>query len=202
MIAIMSLFDALARLADREVTLHDGETLFRSDDGIRSMFLVASGAVRLVRQLPHGPELTMQLAEEGSILAEASLFATRYHCDAVAVSEARLLVVPRPRAEAAVTGDPVVARLWGEHLAIEVQRVRAQVETVLLKTVAERLDAWLALKGALPPRGQWQRLASEIGVSSEALYRELARRRGSAGRGLTESSSPSSSSAPPSRSSF
>jgi hypothetical protein len=49
---------------------------------------------------------------------------------------------------------------------------------VSLKTVAERLDAWLALHDdGLPPKGQRLRVASEIGVTPEALYRELARRR-------------------------
>lgn len=176
MIAIM-VFEALSQLADRELTLAEGEVLFRFGDKIRSIFLVASGGVRLVRHLPHGPALTLQLAEEGSVLAEASLFATQYHCDAVAVSAARLRVLSRQRVEEAVTRDPVVALLWAKQLAAEIQRARAQVEIVSLKTVAERLDAWLALRGELPAKGQWHRLASEIGVTAEALYRELARRR-------------------------
>jgi len=47
-----------------------------------------------------------------------------------------------------------------------------------LKTVAARLDAWLAFHdNQLPPRGKRVEFAREIGVSPEALYRELARRR-------------------------
>lgn len=177
MIAIMSLFDALSRFAERETILAEGEVLFRFGDEIRSIFLVASGEVRLLRHLPHGPALTLQLAQKGSVLAEASLFADQYHCDAVAMSVARLCVLPRQRVAEAVTADRAVALLWAKHLAGEIQRARAQVEIISLKTVAERLDAWLALRGDLPPKGQWHRLASEIGVTSEALYRELARRR-------------------------
>ena len=177
MIVVMSLFHSLFQLADREVTLAEGEVLFRLGDRVRSMFLVASGAVRLVRYLPHGPTLTLQLAGEDSILAEASLFADTYHCDAVAVSAARLFAIPRRIAEEAVTRDPVLARLWAKHLAAEVQRARAQVEIISLKKVSERLDGWLAFKGDLPRKGQWHRLASEIGVTPEALYREIARRR-------------------------
>ncbi len=177
MIAIMSLFEAFAQLADRELTLAEGEVLFRFGDSIRSMFLVVSGGMRLVRHLPHGRALTLQLAEEGAILAEASLFADQYHCDAVAVSAARLRVLPRQRAEEAVTRNHATARLWAKHLATEIHRARTQVEIVSLKTVTERLDMWQALRGKLPPKGQWLRLASEIGVTPEALYRELARRR-------------------------
>ena len=179
MIAIMSaLIKVLAGLADREHALSEGEVLFRTGDPVRSMFVVANGLVRLVRHLPHGPALTLQLAGEGSVLAEASLFADAYHCDAVAAEPSRILAAPRGRVEDAVTHDPGTARAWAGHLAAEVQRARTQVEIVSLKTVAERLDAWLTFRGGgLPPKGQWQRVASEISVTPEALYRELARRR-------------------------
>jgi len=63
------------------------------------------------------------------------------------------------------------------HLALEVQRARANSELLSLKTVAARVDAWVTLNhGTLPPKGQWRQVASEIGVTPEALYRELARR--------------------------
>jgi len=49
-----------------------------------------------------------------------------------------------------------------------------------LKTVAMRLDGWLAMnEGGVPPKGRWREVAAEIGVSPEALYRELAKRRAS-----------------------
>jgi CRP-like cAMP-binding protein len=177
MILVMSLFNALSQLAEQEMMLAEGEILFRLGDKIRSMFLVASGSVRLVRYLPHGPALTLQLATEGSILAEASLFADAYHCDAIAVSPTRLFAMRRKIVEEAVTREPSIALLWAKHLAAEVQRARAQVEIISLKKVSERLDAWLIFRGDLPPKGQWHRLASEIGVTPEALYREIARRR-------------------------
>jgi hypothetical protein len=43
--------------------------------------------------------------------------------------------------------------------------------------VAERLAAWITLNGRLPPKGRRREVASEIGVTPEALYRELGRRR-------------------------
>jgi len=45
-----------------------------------------------------------------------------------------------------------------------------------LRTVSERLDAWLAGGRMLPPKGEWQDLAQILGVTREALYRELAQR--------------------------
>jgi CRP-like cAMP-binding protein len=85
-------------------------------------------------------------------------------------------MVPLRRIEA-LAENPDLARAWARHLAIEVQRARAQAEVLSPRTVAERVDAWITLHdGALPPRGNWQQLASEIGVTPEPLYRELARR--------------------------
>lgn len=180
MIRIMSdvLFARLEALGRGERRLDAGQVLFRPGDRVRSLFLVVAGTMRLVRALPHGFQLTIQRAGAGSVLAEASLFVERYHCEAVADGAARLIVLPRPRLETALTGDALLARAWAGHLAREVQRARAQSEILSLKTVAGRLDAWLALNGgALPPKGAWRLVASEIGISPEALYREIARRR-------------------------
>ena len=69
------------------------------------------------------------------------------------------------------------AQAWVRHLAHEVQQARMHAEIVSLKTVAARLNAWIAWNGDLPRKGEWAALAVQIGVSPEALYRELARRR-------------------------
>jgi CRP-like cAMP-binding protein len=64
------------------------------------------------------------------------------------------------------------------HLAHELQRARLHAEILSIRTVAKRLDAWLATRGGdAPHRGEWKTAANEIGVSPEALYREMARRR-------------------------
>ena len=44
------------------------------------------------------------------------------------------------------------------------------------RKVEARLSAWLFWNGALPEKGQWHRIADEIGVTPEAFYRELAKR--------------------------
>jgi len=180
MIVIMSkgLADRLWKLRGREQRLHASGILFRAGDPVLSLFLVAAGTLELLRALPHGSRLTLQRAGPGAILAEASLFADRYHCDATAVDDSILHVVPRRRVRAALREDPDFASALMRHLAHEVTRARAQAETLSLKTVAERLDAWLTLNGGLlPPRGRRRQVASDIGVTPEALYRELARRR-------------------------
>src|SRR5258708_39630381 len=145
MIAIMSnaLIDGLSKLPHYETELAAGDILFRAGDAVLSLFLVVAGALRLTRSLPHGFQLTLQRAGPGAILAEASLFADRYHCDAAASEHSVLRVVKLQRIDAALARDPDLARAWTRHLAQEVQRARAHAETLSLKTVAERVDAWI-----------------------------------------------------------
>jgi CRP-like cAMP-binding protein len=56
MIVIMSdaLVHGLWRLTERKQELAAGDILFRAGHPVRSLFLVASGALRLIRALPHG----------------------------------------------------------------------------------------------------------------------------------------------------
>jgi CRP-like cAMP-binding protein len=183
MIKIMSddLVEALSKLTEREQKIASGDVLFRKDDPVLSLFLVMAGAIRLIRVLPGGLELTLQRAGPGAILAEASVFARQYHCDAAAIETSVLRVVPLRRFNAALRTDPGLASALARHLAHEVQRTRAHAETLSLKTVAARVDAWIALhEGSLAPKGRWREIASEIGITPEALYRELARRRSGA----------------------
>jgi CRP-like cAMP-binding protein len=180
MIPIMSddLMTAFERMAGREMALAQGHILFRADDPIRFVYVVVRGAVRLTRALPHGGELTLQHAAAGAVLAEASLFASYYHCNAVATEPTVLRVIDRQALDAALGADAGRARAWARHLALELRRARGQAEILSLKTVAERIAAWSAFhRRPLPPKGSWHLLALEIGVSPEALYRELARRR-------------------------
>ena len=182
MIAIMSRpLDALWNASGPTRRLVEGEVLFRTGEPVRHVYRVEEGEIRLARLLPQRSELTIQRARDGDVLAEASLYAAAYHCDAVAILPTRVRSAPISRAVAMLAGDAEVALAFMRHLAIEVQSARARAEIVSLRTVSERLDAWLAFRdGDLPPRGQWRDVAGEIGVSPEALYRELAARRATA----------------------
>jgi CRP-like cAMP-binding protein len=154
-----------------------GAYLFHRDDEVRSLFLVERGAVELCRHVADGKPAILQRAGPGAVLAEASVYSRRYHCDAVAADDSAVLEIPRSRFLRAIDDDAAFARNWMEHLARQAQAARQRAETLTLKTVAQRLNAWLAFHGgSLPPKGARMALARDIGVSPEALYREIARR--------------------------
>lgn len=166
------LFDAAS-----SHSIDAGEWLFHSGDQVRCMYLIAEGAIDLTRVTGAGAPVILQKARPGQVLAEASAYSATYHCDAQAVTEALVHCLPVVDFRARLTADPALADRWASHLAHAVQRARLKAEIRTLRTVAERLDAWLGEGHAMPAKGAWQDVAAEIGVSREALYRELARRR-------------------------
>src|SRR3712207_1883430 len=91
MIAIMSgAIEALWNGEAQERTLTAGGVLFRAGNPVRVLYRVEAGTVKLLRALPHGAELVIQRAHAGALLAEASLFARTYHCDAVVSGPTRV----------------------------------------------------------------------------------------------------------------
>ena len=183
MIAIMSARFSLGDHGAVRRSFAAGEVLFRQGDPVSSMFEVATGRVRLTRHGPDGRPAVLGRAGPGDLVAEASLFADVYGCDAVAEEHGAVLVTDRAALRRRLAGDPAALLALLERTAREVHALRARLELMSLPRVAGRLDAWLALTGG-PEERTWKDVATEIGVSPEALYRELARRR-AAGRPLS-----------------
>lgn len=156
--------------------LNEGATLFRRDDTVKKAFLVREGHVFLRRALSDGGLLTLHVATEGALVAEASLFADRYHCDAVTDVRTTVAVLPREKLLAQLANTTSSALSAFERTAKELQTTRMRIEIMRLKKVTDRLDAYLDVFGP-PAVGAWVRVADWIGVSPPALYRELARRR-------------------------
>lgn len=179
MIVIMSadyrsLFDP-PDATDRH--LQPGEALFHAGDATSHTALVRSGLMQLMRWTSAGSTVILQTARSGDVLAEASAYSQVHHCGAVAAQVSLVSLVPIPAFRRRLRADPDIAETWSEHLAKSVQAARMLAELRTLHTVAERVDAWLGQGGKLPAKGAWQDLAAELGVTREALYRELARRR-------------------------
>lgn len=180
MIEIMSktLLELLRSLPARTGTFAAGKYVFRQGDTVRTLHHVLEGEVHLARLQPSGEQLVLQRARSGAILAEASLFSGRYHCDAFTVVQTRTLAIDKSAMRTALDESPKLAACWAEYLAHEVQKTRLRAEILSLRTVADRLDAWIAAHdGRQPIKGEWITVAAEIGTSAEALYREKARRR-------------------------
>ncbi len=179
MIVIMSELISLLRAKAIEThRLPSGGVLFRAGDAVTRMFEVVAGEVVLERVSETGARLILQRASAGCVVAEPSLFAEHYHCDAVAAEPTTVRAAPAAAIRKLLERDGATLARLAHHLAREVQIARQRAEILALSRLAHRLDAWLMMnQGALPPRGRWLAIAAELGVTPEALYRELAKRR-------------------------
>ena len=89
MIVIMSQeLDSLFKgLPGRKCAFDAGSTVFTLGDPVKLVHFVREGAINLERRQEDGAALILQRACPGSILAEASVYSDRYHCDARAEVE-------------------------------------------------------------------------------------------------------------------
>lgn len=161
----------------RLITLEKGQALFHAGEDVRDMYLVRAGHVQLLRHTSRGICLVLQNATAGKVLAEASAYSKAYHCDAVTTCTSSVAAVQKQEFRAALERDPALAQVWAMYLAHGVQAARFRAELRTLPRVADRLEAWLAEGNNLPEKGRWQDVAAELGITREALYRELSRRR-------------------------
>lgn len=177
-IMLRALEPYLNALRGRRLRFDGSQSLFHRGDPVKNIHVVLAGSVHLVRHQGDGSALILQRAGEGAVLAEASLYSDTYHCDAVAFGAVDTIAYTKAGIKTLLAKDPAFAEVWASHLAHELQGARLRSEILSLKTVAERLRVWMAWHGGgLPNKGQWKLVAGEIGVSPEALYRELGRRR-------------------------
>ena len=91
--AIVDALPAGLRRQAMDIVVAAGELVFRRGARPGRMLWVVEGEVRLVRRSRNGAEIVLQRACSG-FLAEASLESPRYHCDALAATDSRLLAFP------------------------------------------------------------------------------------------------------------
>lgn len=160
-----------------------GQAVFRAGTASAGLFQLEAGQVHLLRPLADGTEALVHRAEPGGTFAEAAIFADRYHCDAVAVTEAQVALAPRAAVRAALAADPAFAAAFAARLAGQVQDLRARVEVLSVHGAAARVMAFLAQHSRPGDKGgrvvefgrPMRQVAAEIGLTHETLYRTLAR---------------------------
>lgn len=173
-----SFLTYLEALPHRDHHFPAGQMIVDIDDEVTQLFTITSGLVHLIRYQTDGTAVVLQRASKAAILSEASVYFSRYHCAAVAIQPSELRAYPLNAVRDMIMNNPEAGQAFSKYLAYEVRAARKRAEILALKTVSERLSAWLTWNDdALSERGTWHHVADEICVSREALYRELAKRR-------------------------
>ena len=105
------------------------------------MYRVDTGEVHLVRNQATGQVLTLQRAGHNAVIADASLYAGEYHCDAIANDHTVVSSIAVKVFSDFLQANPKASQLWMIHLGRTAQDARFRAEMISLKTVDERLNA-------------------------------------------------------------
>ncbi len=155
-----------------------GSLLFRQGDASTAIFRLASGRLRLVRGTPDGTTVPMHTVRPGEWFAEAALFSTHYHCDALALADCEVLRYPRDVLTQQLGGHPQALWSLAGELAHRVQGLRTRLEIRQIRSARQRVLEWLRLHGdaggAWVFEGTLKDVAEDLGLTHEALYRALA----------------------------
>jgi len=157
-----------------------GQALFHSGDKAVGLYEVLKGMLRLVRVDRRGREAVLQSASTGDTMAEASLFASTYHCDAIATTETTVRLYPRALLLAELRRDQKLAHAFTAMLARQVMELRARLERRNIHSARDRIRHFLTVNAGADGRtvampGTLKDLAVDLGLTHEALYRALAR---------------------------
>ncbi|POR52464.1 Crp/Fnr family transcriptional regulator [Bosea psychrotolerans] len=158
--------------------LKSGEALFRLGDKTAGFGEVIAGRLRLSRVDRSGREVILHVAGPGETIAEASLFAASYHCDAIASTNALVRVYPKSAVLAMFENDPKSAQAFTATLARQVMNLRTRIEQRNIRSALDRVRHFLSISADESDRtvrlqGTLKQLAAELGLTHEALYRTL-----------------------------
>ncbi len=153
------------------------QTLFRQGSKPRYMYFIAHGEVVLERHGPEGENAVVQRVRQG-FLAEASLDARTYHCDARVTADGAAWALALSPLQQALQQDSAFAQRWIGMLAAQIRQARARCERLTLKGVEARI--WHMFdtegrQGKLYISSSLKQFAADLGVTHEALYRALGR---------------------------
>jgi CRP/FNR family transcriptional regulator, cyclic AMP receptor protein len=130
-----------------------GEVLFHEGDPGDSLFIVASGAVKVVVPSEDGDEAILATLRRGDFLGELALLdGAPRSAGAIALEATETLTLPRSRFSALVASEPAIRDALLSALAGELRRLTAHVAELHFLDMTGRLAARLA------------RLAEENGV--------------------------------------
>jgi CRP-like cAMP-binding protein len=163
-------FNTLPKSALKPKIIGKGEVLFRQSDPPSFLYFLRAGHVQLRRHTEAGDTIIIDNAHGGQTFAEASLFSSSYHCEAVACETSELVAMNKVRILKAMRQNSLFAFALSARFATEIQAQRRRLQLVSIKSAPQRVFAAIA-DGLLT--GSITTFAAEIGLTHEATYRAL-----------------------------
>lgn len=160
-------------------SLARNEALFRQGEKVTAIYFVEAGRLRLERRTFDGRILVLGTTLSRNFFVEAALFADIFHCDGVATEPSQVRIYPKAAVLKALRADPAHAMSLLSLVAHQVIELRHRLEIMKVRSAKERVMLYLDLNAGpdgrtVNLRSQLQDIASELGLTREALYRTLA----------------------------
>ncbi|WP_353431428.1 Crp/Fnr family transcriptional regulator [Polynucleobacter sp. MWH-UH23A] len=153
-----------------------GEYLFHPGKAPECMFFIVSGEAVLSRSNSYGEASILQRCK-GGFLSEASLLTDEYHCDAITTHAGTAITLPIQSFRSSLKDEQFSSK-WIKLLSREIMRLRTQSERLGLKDIKSKLIHLIETdgkRGTLVLESDYKSLASELGITHEALYRALSK---------------------------
>ena len=115
--------------------------------------------------------ITIHNVRAGETFAEASLFSSNYHCDAIALEDSQVIEFEQQEVLARFQNQPFFAMELARQFASQIQAYRRKIEILAIRDATERVYAGLC-ENLL--HSDIKSFAAEIGLTHEAVYRSLA----------------------------
>lgn len=159
-------------------SLARNQLLFRQGDKVTAIYFIEEGRLRLERRTFDGRLLILGITPANKFFVEAALFSEVFHCDAVATEPSRVRIYPKTAVLDALRSDPASAMSFLKLVAHQIIDLRQRLELMKVRSAKERvmlyLDFHAGAGGTVSLPGPLQDVASELGLTREALYRTLA----------------------------
>ena len=178
----LSVPDSLpSQLRDRAnyQNLVAGQVLFHHRDPAEYIFALEVGRIRLMRYTCEGNLVIFQIVRAKESFAESALFTELYHCNAVVEVPSRVICYPKTLVWEVVQNTPDLALNLLRRFDRKSQSLKQLLELRSIRSARDRILQYL-LFSASPGETRivfdraYKDIASELGLSSETLYRNLA----------------------------
>lgn len=151
LLAHIPLFDGLGakEIADitcstREIKLQRGDMLFHRGDPCTGFHVLVHGQVKLAFTSTQGTDKVVDIVSDGQSFGEAIMFADKaYVVYAQALSDARLLHVPKALIFSEIERDPRFARKMMAGIAMRLHHLMVDVEAYSLQSGKQRVVEYL-----------------------------------------------------------
>jgi CRP/FNR family transcriptional regulator len=176
--------DALAAAAHRQ-SFAAGEDLFQEGAPCRGIYIVASGAVKIVKTTPAGRQVMLALQEAPSTVAEVPVFdGGPYPATVTAVQPTQVFVILKEDFLACCRRNPGLALRFLEVFGRRLRQLVNLVELITFGSVRQRLATALLEFSEAAGRASFalpetqEELASRLGTVREVVSRNLGRFQG------------------------